>query len=83
MSGSAFDLDDDRRAYESMLARNAWGKPGAEWLLGEAVLEARRRTGVHGGILSREEWISKLERPTNEAAKREYKRLLMKLITGH
>ncbi len=83
MSYNAFEDDEIRRQYEQMLARQTWGHPERVGQLGGAILEARRRTSVHGGILSREEMIGVLKERTLESAKQEYKQLLMKLIARH
>lgn len=73
--------DADRRAYEALLARNAWGKTNVEAELGAAVLEARRRTGVHGGILEARELVERLREPTAIRARELYRQMIMKLIT--
>lgn len=76
-----FEKDEDRRAYEAMLASNAWGKPNGEAMLGRAVLRARERARGDGGILTGEEMIAKLTGPATERARELHKQMLARLLT--
>jgi hypothetical protein len=81
MSSNQFENDADRRAYEALLARQAWGHPERVEGLGEAVLDARRRAGAHGGVLTGREMIDMLREPTAERARELYRQALIKLLT--
>jgi len=78
MSNNQFENDEDRRAYEAMLASNAWSKPNGQAMLGRAVLRARERARGDGGIYTVGELVSMFEERTKQRTK-EY---LTKLITG-
>ena len=82
MSSNQYEVDADRLAYERLLQRNAWGRDGGVVSeLVDAIQQARERTSQHGAILSREEMIERLQKPTEARAREMYRQALMKLVT--